>query len=615
MLIAAALAPLFLAVETPARAFADEPAGVERLERAGHDPVRGRLSLQAGVGLVFSPGGEKGKIGAPAPLASGDVVRFPQPSIAGAAIPPIFHVSIGESARISGALREVADRSLTLRVPWQDAPIQVARPGAQSVAQRPGEACVLADRFDDLNSTRWAVEGKPAIQPPARGSESRPGLRLPAAGALVRHRLAEPVAAGRLELTFLDEAKIAANSRWSLDLAFHTAQGEAVIRVVLGWAEESLAVDSPNDFALARQRLARSRGWHRLSLRFGPEHTEIAVDGKELAHGKGPPGPLQAVMLEARSTAPEAGKSLNLAGVVGEIQLSRVVESPTSLEIDPTQDEVRMVVGDQLFGAILGADADHVTIRVDGRPVVINWSEIAGLYFRRVPVLGGPIEGPLARIEWLAAPTEPNQGPDLDFAEGVITAVSESAVTVQTPYAGALTIPRDRLTRLDVHERAWQIVLDPSAHHLGDNISTTPPPLDPPQPEGGRLERSFDLAEVPARPAFLVLKIVQAVGESTGVPYSNLVRKGELRTHVALNGKRIDYLNHYIKTSNESPERIRVPLPAELLKPGKNTVLIEQSGIANDPTWFDDLGVLEISVQFTAAAAAAESSPRPAANP
>ena len=63
-------------------------------------------------------------------------------------------------------------------------------------------------------------------------------------------------------------------------------------------------------------------------------------------------------------------------------------------------------------------------------------------------------------------------------------------------------------------------------------------------------------------PAFVVLDVVQVVGETAGSPYSNLVHKGELRTYVALNGKRIDYINRYITTSNETPERIRIPIPA-----------------------------------------------------
>ena len=156
---------------------------------------------------------------------------------------------------------------------------------------------------------------------------------------------------GRLELLFLDEGTVAAGSHWTLTLTFRGPTGPATLRVLLGWAEESLAVESPEGPALAVQRLARSRGWHRLTLRFGTEQTEIAVDGKELAHGKGPPGPLDAIGLETKSTGPAAGPA-DLAGIVGEIHLVRFAEPPASLEIDPSQDEVRLVVGDQLYGTI-----------------------------------------------------------------------------------------------------------------------------------------------------------------------------------------------------------------------------------------------------------------------
>ena len=53
----------------------------------------------------------------------------------------------------------------------------------------------------------------------------------------------------------------------------------------------------PNGPALPVQRLARTPGWHRLMLRFGPDTTEISVDGKDLAHGKGPDGPLVSISM------------------------------------------------------------------------------------------------------------------------------------------------------------------------------------------------------------------------------------------------------------------------------------------------------------------------------
>jgi hypothetical protein len=122
--------------------------------------------------------------------------------------------------------------------------------------------------------------------------------------------------------------------------------------------------------------------------------------------------------------------------------------------------------------------------------------------------------------------------------------------------------------------------------------------IDPPQPEGGVLERSVDLAEVPAEPAALVLDVVQVVGEASGLPFASEVQKGELRTYVALNGQRVDYLNRHITSKNDIPERIRIPIPPGRLRPGRNVIRFEQVGRATDPNELDDLGLLTIALEF-----------------
>ena len=96
-----------------------------------------------------------------------------------------------------------------------------------------------------------------------------------------------------------------------------------------------------------------------------------------------------------------------------------------------------------------------------------------------------------------------------------------------------------------------------------------------------------------------MLDVVQVVGEGTEVPFSGLVKKGELRTNVKLNGEPFDYLNRHITSKNEVPERIRLPIPAGLLKVGRNVVRFEQAGIASDPKYLDDLGILGDALEFT----------------
>jgi hypothetical protein len=192
-----------------------------------------------------------------------------------------------------------------------------------------------------------------------------------------------------------------------------------------------------------------------------------------------------------------------------------------------------------------------------------------------------------------------NDPSDLNVVEGALTGLTADSLTLATPYAGSIVVPRRKLLALSVFGRGSRLVIDPKSHHLGDEVSTAAPLLDPPQPEGAHLERSFELKAVPDGPAFLVLDVVQVVGEAPDLQFSSLVKRGELRTNLKLNGEPFDYLNRYITSRNETPERVRVPIPKALLRPGKNVVRIELSGTATDPNFLDDLGVLDLAVEYT----------------
>ena len=230
-------------------------------------------------------------------------------------------------------------------------------------------------------------------------------------------------------------------------------------------------------------------GWHRFSLRFGPAQTEASVDGKELAHGKGPDGPLVAIRL-ASSTSRQPAPPKGLAGHFDDLQLIRFAEPPASLELDVTQDEARLVVGDQLYGTIRQADGERVSMTVDSEPVSLPWSDVAGVYFRRVPATSAADRGS-AGAGRMAFGTR-RRPENIDFAEGALTSVSDQAITLATPYAGVLSIPLQLVRKLVVQGQGRRIIIDPAAHHLGDEFSTTAP-LDPPQPEGGLLERTLEL--------------------------------------------------------------------------------------------------------------------------
>jgi hypothetical protein len=563
---------------------------LESLERPGGQRVPGRLAGDARTGIVFTPT----PAAAPLALATGSVVHFSAPGPNSLASPPPFRVMIGETLRVSGWLRGINPTGVRLGVFSAGRELSLPRPGAQAVVQRRGEARVLVEGFELLDATRWSITGKPeaVVEPHLAEKHS---LRLPAGEASLVHRLGEPLGAGRVDLAYRDDGAVVAGQQWSIELTFQGPSGSSPVRVALGWSEESLAVESPSGPALAVQRLARTPGWHRLSLWFGPAQTEVSVDGKELAHGKGPDGPLVSIRLASAALGQAAAPKV-LAGHFDDLQLIRFAEPPATIELDVGQDEARLALGDQLFGDIKKADTERVSMTVDGEPISLLWSDVSGVYFRRVPAAGDVVEGLLARVEWRSAPGD--EADNTDFAEGAITAVADHAVTLATPYSGTFSIPRDLVRKLVVQGQGRRLLIDPAAHHLGDELSSTAPLLDPPQPEGGLLERTIKLAQVPDHPGFLLLDVVQVVGEDNDPEWSQHVRDGELRTYVVINGKRIDYLNRYVKSRNDAPERVAIPIPAGALRVGRNTVRLELTGMATKSKELDDFGVLQMALEF-----------------
>ncbi len=563
--------------------------GEDRLELGDGKSVAGRLEGNARSGLVFRPAAG----GVPVALEAGMVARFSSVAPDGGAGQPPFRVAMGQVLRLSGQLRGLDRKQVVFAPVGLARDVELPRPGVQALYQRPGEIRVLVDSFEQLDPGRWLTTGAAALaaDPVRSGSHA---LALPGAGASVAARLPQPIAAGQIEISYFDKREIVAERQALVEATFQGLSGPLVVQVILGFAEETLAVRSPEGPALAVQRLPRVAGWHRLMLRFDAGSTEIAVDGKELAHGKGPSGPLTAIQLATTATA--QAKSPAPSVIFDDLSISRFAQPPAGLELDADQDEARLILGDQLFGTIERADLDSILMTIDSGPATLLWSEVAGLYLRREPRQGEPVEGLLARVSWFAGTsTDPAE---LDFAEGAIKSLDTRALAIATPYAGTLVIPRDRLVSIQVQAQGTRIVLDPAAHHLGDEISSTEPVLDPPQPEGATLSRELLLSAQPTMPAFVVLDLIGVVGEDNDPTFSRFVREGELRTWLAVNGKRIDYVNRFIKTRNETPERIAIPVPEGLLTAGKNTITLELTGMARRAKELDDLGVLQVAVEL-----------------
>lgn len=569
-------------------AFSAGSAGaIERVEMADGRTLTGKVGGDPASGFRFVPDGGPAialeKVGA--------VINDGPGPGASEGLPP-FRVLIGDGGQVSGRLAGLDDKEIRMEDGPGHRPLTIERGGARAIVQRPGEVVVFRDGFETMDSERWTGAGRPSADQ-ARALVGARSLRLPAGGSAVTCRLEQPVGSGRLELAYYEDGTRVEGQRWSVTLSFRDHGGDLEsIRAVLGWSDESLAVESPGGPALAVQRLTRRAGWHRLIVRFGPGHADLAIDGDELAHGRGPGGPLVEIRIatESRGTDPPP---MGLAAHVDDLNLARFAEPINRLEVITDRDEVRLVNGDQLFGRVPAADPERVSLAIDGTPSHWPWAEVSGVFFRRVPAQARIVAGQFVRLEWRTAPG--NDPRDLDRAEGALVAVAEDAMTIDVPFIGRLAVPRDRLRRLIVLERARRLVLDPSIHHLGDSFD---PELDSPQAEGDTLDIPITLDRVPDGPATLTVVVVQLVGVEGTPPYSEAVKAGQLRTHVLLNGKKLDDLNSHVTTPNDVPRRLRLPIAAGLLRAGANRLRFEQSGLDEKPSERDDLGILGVALEW-----------------
>jgi hypothetical protein len=503
--------------------------------------------------------------------------------------PAPFILSTGHGQRLSGQLLGLDEQWIRLAIGPDGAEVEADRRGVTSLVQRPGEARMVAESFEgELDRDRWSIRS--GVEPaPIPGGEGN-ALSIAPGGAEARLRLPEPIEAGRVELSFAWEGRELADRRWFVDLIFDGPNGEEITRVVLGWADPFPSVESRGGPEIVVQPLILEAGWHRLSARFGPDRMLLAIDGDQLGRGSGPRGALIGLRFLSE-TARDAEPSEDLAARVDDLLAVRSFEPTVSPEIDASQDELRLVSGDQLWGEVLSADGAKVRLRVLDQEADFSWSEVAGLYFRRAPSPSRPIEGPMVRVVWEVG--DPDARPDR--FEGAIVGLDPEEIRVAVPYLGTIPVPRAGLRRLEVLGRGRQLVLDPYSRHLGDQLM---PELDPPMPDGDRFEVPFALESIPDRPAELVIDAVQVEGDYDGGRFVEDLRNGFLKTTVSFNGQEFDDLNRHVPDANRTPTRLRIPVPAALLKQGENMLTFRQLGGEKDPEYRDDLGLLRIALEW-----------------
>ncbi len=502
-----------------------------------------------------------------------------------------FRLLLSRDLAISGRLESMDASAIRFRPvglePGSPTP-SIARSGVVGLRQRLGRAQVLTDGFDALDPSRWRLEGDVAITKEV----SRPGklARLEAGGSSLAHRLGSPIEAGRVDLAFRRDDVEAVGHSALVEFVFEGVEGPESIRAILGWGEAHPGAMSRGGPALVVQPLLVEPGWHQLSLRFGSDRTILAIDGDVLATGAGPGGPLIELRIRTESNSRPTGPE-DLALHVDDVDIFRLFAPSASVEFDPRQDELRLIDGDQVWGRLKTGSTQGVLLEVEGRTIPFAWSEVSEIYFRREPGPASVVAGPLVRVE--GKDDRGIEGPDR--LEGALIELTASRFVLDAPYVGRVTFGWDAIDRLVPLGQGNLLMLDPTAHHLGDQPI---PELTPVLPESDRLELEFPLASVPPGKTALRLDVVDVEGDVEGGRFTDAIRRGELVTEVVLNGKSLGTLNERVKTSNKAPERLRIEIPEGLLLAGPNRLELVQKGRADEPTYRDDLGILGIALEW-----------------
>jgi hypothetical protein len=494
--------------------------------------------------------------GADLPLADVEHVRFPEAASHSTFLGAALRIEMLHRQCVTGELLDLDEKSVNVRTFWSNR-IRLARRGVVALTQLTGLVTVFHEDFE-IEPVHLKLTGSPLLNTEHRTSGRR-SLQLDALGQFASHALTKPLDAGRFGVNFRDLGE-PSGARWLAEADFG---GKEPLRVVLAGGE-AYAVET--DLAGETQRLARAPGWHRLDVRFRPDYLLVGVDGRLLFESaKQGPEPLREVRLACVAGAPD--KSIRGAVLFDDLAVAKSVDELRHEPSDPGQDELWLLGGDQLFGSVPRVDRRAAEIHGRFGKRSLPWSALRGLFFKSEEAEPQSSDGQHVRV-WLD-----NGFPEPDELEGVLRALDDSKLTLRHALLGDLTFDRSRLRRLRPLFFGRRIELDNGRHHLGD-AGRLVPFIVPPRSEGPTLRRTFRLDAVPPS-ARVTVTVHHLKGAADGI--GPALERGDLRTEVFVNEKRIDYLNRHVDRAVAETRRLAITIPNSVLRISENVVELRQT--------------------------------------
>lgn len=403
----------------------------EALLRDGRS-IQGKLSQSGGGALSFVAEAKS------VPLVEIDRIRFTAkatPFYAAA----VHQILLKNEQRVTGVMETLDSDTLRVRTAWQER-LAVPRAAIVCISHLADLVTVLEDDFEtDLKG--WKLTGSPSLSDRQHVSGQK-SLCLTSPGQAAELSLRQPLTSGQLNIHFCDADTTAGLSCW-LEAEFLPARKEEtprLVKVVLAGDGARYAVETALPTEEAGD-MRRTPGWHRLSLRFHESYLLAGIDDVVLFSSKQGPGAL--TKLRLRCSRPARDADTRGQFFFDDLSLARRVPHAVHPKGDATQDELWLVDGDQLFGAVVRADRRSIEVRGRFGQRTFSWGDVRGIYLKEAA-----LPSPKAVAAHIRVLIHSGCGEQLDELEGSLVALTDEHLTLHHPQLGNLDIARGRIRQI-----------------------------------------------------------------------------------------------------------------------------------------------------------------------
>jgi hypothetical protein len=467
----------------------------------------------------------------------------------------------------------------------------------------PGEVDVLDESFD-ADSLAMTEPKFRQMHDHTESADGTSSLRIDSSSQGFRQILEPPLATGRIEFSFrvANNDPSSACGEWQIEWGGSEDSGPPlIVRVGSDHRISTRPISTTEKLAgSTSQVLKLSDGWHSFIALITPDRTRLIVDEALLDSRATPKALLTAIQFR-----PAANGSKNVLWI-DELQIRKIGNPEQGAALtDMSLDRDTLVTesGDELSGKIIGVTTTSATLETLGKIRSIPLHRLTALnWFQRSTVLrqfNPQKAGVVARIEMQPFIDRPECEPERLTV--TIVSINSRHLIVQHSMIGELKIGWSDVLRIQPLFFGQTVLVDARQFHLGNSLRTD---FHRHLPDGTQFKGEFELPSIPSEHPYFSLDVaeLEAAGPDAprGSPFLAELRAGNLVTDVFVNDQNIGNLNQQIrfKAKIENPDRVRIAIPADVLKRGPNTFELREQPLKKNGREFDDAEVGNIRIDF-----------------